>query len=123
MNIQQVCRKLFACLTALTQPTLTVDAASLITVVRTVVNFITLFGAVDTGSIAALELIRSTCKQGWRGTQTTNIYTLELAGLLHRGSQCQSILKRNSMDAKRALHHCFKVDSRICFIALYQYIR
>lgn len=45
--------------------TLTVDTASFITVVRTVVNFITLFGAMDTGTITALELIRSTSKQGW----------------------------------------------------------
>ena len=45
--------------------TLTVDTASFIAVVWTVVNFITLFGAVDTGTITALELIRSTCKQCW----------------------------------------------------------
>ncbi len=60
----QVCRKLSACETAHAPLTLTVDTASFITVVRTVVNFITLFGAVDTGSITTLELIRSTSKQG-----------------------------------------------------------
>lgn len=64
--------------------TLTVDAAGFITVVRTVVNFITLFGAVDTGSVTTLELIRSTRMQGW-GTQTRHrhTHTLELADLLH----------------------------------------
>lgn len=77
-----VCRRLFVCGTAHTHLTLTVDTASFITVVRAVVNFITLFGAVDTGSVATLELIRSTCKQGW-GTQTTHARSLELADLLH----------------------------------------
>lgn len=53
--------------------TLTVDTAGFITVVRTVVNFITLFGAVDAGSIATLELIRTTREQGW-GHKTNTTY-------------------------------------------------
>lgn len=76
MNMIQVCGK-FVCMW-----TLTVDAASFVAVIRTVVNFITLFGAVDAGSVAALELVRSTRKEGW-GTQTTHTHTLELADLLH----------------------------------------
>lgn len=45
---------------------LTVDTAGLVAVVRTVVNFVTLFGAVDAGSVTTLELIRPTCEQGCR---------------------------------------------------------
>lgn len=45
-------------------PALTVDAACFIAVVRTVVDFITLLGAMDTGAIATLELIWPTCEQG-----------------------------------------------------------
>lgn len=56
--MMQVCRKLFAC-----HLNLTVDTARFIAVVWTVMNFITLFGAVDAGSITTLELIRSTCEQ------------------------------------------------------------
>lgn len=51
-----------------TDALLTVDTAGLVAVVRTVVNFITLFCAVDAGTVTALELIRSTCQQGC-GTQ------------------------------------------------------
>lgn len=65
-----------------TNVTLTIDTASFITVIRTVVHFITLFGAVNTGSISALELIGLTYKQGW-GTQTTHTHALELGELLH----------------------------------------
>lgn len=58
---------MFACFMAVllfrTRETLTVDTTCFITVVRTVVNFITLLGAVNTGAIATLELIRSACKQ------------------------------------------------------------
>lgn len=46
-----------------TRETLTVDTTCFITVVRTVVNFITLLGAVNTGAIATLELIRPARKQ------------------------------------------------------------
>lgn len=45
---------------------LTVDTAGLVAVVRTVVNFVTLFGAVDAGSVTTLELIRPTCEQSCR---------------------------------------------------------
>lgn len=45
---------------------LTVDTAGLVAVVRTVVNFVTLFAAVDAGSVTTLELIRPTCEQGCR---------------------------------------------------------
>lgn len=54
----------YGCRPSCTRPALTVDTASFITVVRTVVNFVTLFGAMDTGAVATLELIRLTCKQG-----------------------------------------------------------
>lgn len=43
----------------------TVDTPGLIAVVRTVVNLVALFGAVDAGSVTALELIGSTCQQSW----------------------------------------------------------
>lgn len=43
----------------------TVDTPGLVAVVRTVVDFIALFGAVDAGSVAALELIGSTGQQSW----------------------------------------------------------
>lgn len=46
------------------EPVLTVDTPGLVAVVRAVVNFITLFGAVDAGPVTALELIGSTCQQG-----------------------------------------------------------
>lgn len=45
---------------------LTVDTAGLVAVVWTVVNLVTLFGAVDAGSVTTLELIRPTCEQGCR---------------------------------------------------------
>lgn len=58
---------MFACFMGVllfhTRETLTVDTTCFITVVRTVVNFITLLGAVNTGAIATLELIRSARKQ------------------------------------------------------------
>lgn len=46
-------------------PVPTVDTTGLIAVVRTVVDFITLFGAVDAGAVTALELIGLTRQQSW----------------------------------------------------------
>lgn len=43
---------------------LTVDAARLIAVVRTVVNLVALLGAVYAGTVTALELIGSARQQG-----------------------------------------------------------
>lgn len=55
---------MFACFFLFrTRETLTVDTTCFITVVRTVVNFVTLLGAMNTGAIATLELIRSARKQ------------------------------------------------------------
>lgn len=56
----------------------TVDTARLIAVVGAVVNFIALFGAVDAGAVAALELVGSTREQGCR-TYTTQRCTQTLA--------------------------------------------
>lgn len=44
----------------------TVDAARFIAVVQTVMDLITLLGAVDAGAVATLELIRATRQQGWK---------------------------------------------------------
>lgn len=43
---------------------LTVDTPRFVAVVRTVVNFVALFGAVDAGAVTTLELIGPTCQQG-----------------------------------------------------------
>lgn len=59
---------------------LTVDTAGLVAVVRTVVNFVTLFGAVDAGSVTTLELIRPTCEQGCRTHRIIFTITAKFSG-------------------------------------------
>lgn len=44
----------------------TVDTAGLVALVKTVVDLVTLLGAVDAGPVTALELIGATCQQGWK---------------------------------------------------------
>lgn len=56
---------------------LTVDAARLIAVVRTVVNLVALLGAVYAGTVAALELIGSARQQGCKRKTYTHTYTCE----------------------------------------------
>lgn len=52
----------------------TVDTAGFIAVVRTVMDLVTLLGAVDAGTVTALELIRATRQQGCK--RHTHTHTL-----------------------------------------------
>lgn len=54
----------------------TVDTARFVAVVGTVMDFVTLLGAVDAGTITALELIGTTRQQGCK--RHTHINTLEI---------------------------------------------
>lgn len=53
----------------------TVDTARFITVVRTVMDLVTLLGAVDAGTITALELIGTTRQQGCKRRAHTHKHT------------------------------------------------
>lgn len=52
----------------------TVDAAGFVAVIWTVVDLVTLLGAVDAGTVAALELIGATRQQGC-GRDTCKAHT------------------------------------------------
>lgn len=53
----------------------TVDTARFIAVVRTVMDLVTLLGAVDAGTVTALELIGATCQQGCKRHTNTHLNT------------------------------------------------
>ncbi len=53
----------------------TVDTARFITVVRTVMDLVTLLGAVDAGTVTALELIGTACQQGCKRHTRAHTHT------------------------------------------------
>lgn len=62
---------------------LTVDTTGLVAVVGTVVHLVALLGAVDAGAVATLELIRSTCQQGWATQRHTHMLEFDLHVILN----------------------------------------
>lgn len=53
--------------------TLTVDAAGLVAVVDAIVDLVTLFGSVDAGAVATLELVWAAGQQGWKTHKSTTL--------------------------------------------------
>lgn len=54
----------------------TVDTAGFVTAVRTVVDLVTLLGAVDAGAVTALELVGTTRQQGCKRRTNTNAHRI-----------------------------------------------